>query len=71
MCTKCFRNRTVKFEYYKICSEATRLESLTENHKEFKTIIKILLKSSQRFRTERHVFIEEIIYIVLCSNDDK
>ena len=48
------------------------VKSLTENHQEFIKSNAIILKSQQRFKSERHhVFIEEINKIALSSNDDK
>ena len=47
-------------------------ESLRENHKEFIKNNKLILKTQQRFKRERHsVFNEEINKIALDSNDDK
>ena len=40
-------------------------------HKEFIRNNKLILKTQQRFKSERHVFIEEINKIALRSNDDK
>ena len=53
---KCVIKRRLKFNDYKAC--------LLNNE--------ILLKSQQRFKSERHdVYTEEINKIALCSNDDK
>ena len=73
--TKKVTKQKLKFEYYQHCLEATQLEnkikqlaknrlvgdSLRESHKEFIKINKLLLKSQQRFRSEKHnVFTEEV-----------
>ena len=75
--------RKFKFEDYKNCLKATKLEkkknkkkieknkvdvgSLRENHKEF-----IILRSQQIFRSEKHnVFIEEVNKIAQSISDDK
>ena len=48
------------------------MESLRENHKEFIKSNKLTLKSSLRFRSEKHnVFIEEINQVALSANDEK
>ena len=61
------RKRKPKFEDYKNCLEATQLEnkityleknkvnvnSLKKNHKEFMKNNKLILKSQQRFRSEK------------------
>ena len=45
---------------------------LHKNHKEFIKDNKLILKTQQRFKSERHnVFTEEINKIALSSNDDK
>ena len=45
---------------------------MTENHKEFIRNNKSILKTQQRFKSERHnVFTEEINKIALSSNNDK
>ena len=79
--------RKLKFENYKNCLEATRLENkmdyLEKNkiekdffcckrkHEEFIKNNKLILKQ-QRFKSEKHnVFTEEINKIALNSNDDK
>ena len=71
---------------YKNCLEATQLEneinhlekneingdSLTEDHKEFIKNDKLILKTQQRFRSEKYnVFNEKLNKIALSSNDDK
>ena len=78
--------RKLKFENYKNCLEATQLEnkinyieknkididSIKENYKEFIKNNKSILKTQQKFKSERHnVFTEEINKIALTSNDDK
>ena len=83
---KCITRRKTKFEYYKHCSEATQLEnkinqpeknkfdmvSLRVNHKEFIENNKLILKSQQIFRSEKHnVFTEEVNKIPFSANDDK
>ena len=40
-------------------------------HKEFIRNNKLILKTQQRFKSERHVFTEEINKIALRSNDNK
>ena len=75
-----------KFENYKYCLEATQLgnktiypnnnkidaKTLIQNHKEFIKNNKIILKSQQRFKSERHnVFNEEIHKVTLSLNHDK
>ena len=76
----------LKFEDYKNCFEATELEnkinqlaknkldddSLRENHKGFRKINALILKSQERFRSEKHnVFTEEINKIALTANNYK
>ena len=84
--TKKSVKKKIKFENCKNCSEATELEnktnhleknkinidSLKKNHEEFIINNKSILKTQQRFRSERHnVFTEEINKIALSSNDNK
>ena len=72
---KCVTKRKLKFESYKNCLEATQLDDkisiqkeikltqivLQKDHKEFIKYNKLLLKTQQRFRRDRHnVFTEEI-----------
>ena len=72
---KCVIKRKLKFENYKNCLEATQLDnkinylekneinldSLEKDHKEFIKNNKLILKTQQRFKRERHnVFTEEI-----------
>ena len=83
---KCVIKRKLKFENYKNCLEATQLEnkinhlkknkigidSLEKDHKRFIKNNKLILKTQQRLKSERHnVFTEEINKIALSSNDDK
>ena len=47
-------------------------DSLKENHEEFIKINRSILKSQQRFRTEKHnVFTEEVNKIAWSTNNDK
>ena len=83
---KCDIKRKLKFEDYKTCSEASHIKnkinhlekfkidavSFKEVHKKFIKNNKLILKTQQRFKSERHnVFSEEINKIALSSNDDK
>ena len=48
------------------------MDSPRENHEKFIKNNKLILKSQQRCRSEKHnVFIGEITKIVLSTNDDK
>ena len=48
------------------------MESLRENRKEFIKNGRLLLKSKQRIRSEKHnIFTEEVNKISLSDNDDK
>ena len=48
------------------------MDSLKENQKEFINNNKLILKTQQRYRSEKHnVFPGEINKITLSSNDDK
>ena len=48
------------------------MDSLIENYKELIKNEKLILKSQQRFRIEKHnVFAEEVNKTLLCVNDDK
>ena len=48
------------------------MDSLRENQKEFMKSTKLILKSQQRFRSEKYnLFIEEISKITLSDNHDK
>ena len=69
----------------KNCSQATQIEneisylekteininSLKKDHKEFIKNNKLILKTQQRFKSEKHIFTEEIKKIALSKNDDK
>ena len=82
---RCVQKRKPKFENYKNCLKATQLEnkisrtknkinidSFTKIRKWFIRNNKSILKTQQRFESERHnVFSEEINKIPLSSNDDK
>ena len=77
--------RKLKFQDYKNCLKPSQIinivkyfekkgvddDSIKEDNKEF-IKNKLLLKSQQRFKIERHnVFTEKIRKITLSSNDDK
>ena len=77
---KCVIKRKLKFKYYKNCIEATKLDnkikyleknkinidSLKRNHKKFTRNNKSILKTQQRFKSERHnIFTEEFNIISL------
>ena len=48
------------------------MDCLRENHKEFIKDNKLMLRSQQRYRSEKYnVFTEEVNKIALSSNDDK
>ena len=83
---KCAIKRKLKFQDYKNCLEAAQIErkinylrkkkidvdSRIEDQKEFAENNKLILKTQQRFKSERHnVFTEVINKIALSSNDDK
>ena len=83
---KCVIKRKLKFENCKNCLEATQLDNkikyleknknnidiLKKNHKTFIRNNKSILKTQQRFKSERHnVFTEEINKIALSSDGDK
>ena len=83
---KCVKKRKLKVENYKNCFEATSLDnkvkyleknemniaSLKNVHKEFIKDNKLILKTQERFKSERHiVFTEEINKIALSLNYDK
>ena len=83
---KCVIKRKLKFKDYKSCLEAAQIENkinhleknkivvdcLKEDQNEFIKNNKLILKTQQRFRSEKHnVFTEEINKIALSSNDDK
>ena len=46
------------------------INSLKRNHKELIRNNKSILKTQQRFKSEEHVFTEEINKTALSSNDD-
>ena len=83
---KCVIKRKLNFENYKNCLEASHLEnkinhlekneidvkSLKKDHKEFIKNNKLILKTQQRFKSERHnAFTGETNKITLSSNNDK
>ena len=82
---KCAVKKNLKFETYKYCLEANQLENkinLLEKHKTDVSILredhkqfiknKIILKSQQRFRSEKYnVFTKSVNNIALSANDDK
>ena len=82
---KCVIKRKLNLENYKNCLEATELENkknylkkikltliVLKNHKEFTKNNKSILKTLQRFKSERHnVFTQEIDKIALSLNDEK
>ena len=83
---KCVIKGKPKFKDYKNCLKVAQIEnkisqlkkiknhteSIRENHNEFTENNKLILKTQQRFKSERHnVFTKEINKIVLSSNDDK
>ena len=74
--------RKLKFKDYKKCLKEAQIENMInyleknkidkDRPKNFKKHKKVILKTQQRFKSERHnVFKEEINKIALCSNDDK
>ena len=82
----CVTKRKLKFQRYKNCLAASQIErkinhlrkkkadvdSLKEDQKDFVKNNKLILKTLQRFKSEKHnVFIEEINKIALSLNDDK
>ena len=78
---KCVIKINLKFQDYKNCLEAAQIERKidylrkqeidVDSLKEFITSNKLILKTQQRFKSERHnVFTEEINKIALSSNDD-
>ena len=79
---KCVIRRKLKFQNYKNCIEATQLhnkvnyleknemnvDSLKKDHKEFIKNNRLILKTQQRFKSERYnVFTEEINKTALSS----
>ena len=78
---KCIIKRKPKFEDYKNCLEAAQVENkvnhleknkfYVDSPKEFIKNNRLMLKTQQRFKSERHnVFTEETNKIALSSNDD-
>ena len=67
--------RELKFEDYKHCLEATQLENKINQLGKNKELIKnskLILKSQQRFKSEKYkVFTEEVNKIALNASDDK
>ena len=47
------------------------MDNLWENHKELIKNNKLILKSQQSFRSEKHVFTEKVNKIALSDNDNK
>ena len=78
---KCVIKRKLKFQNYKNCLESAPLdnkinkiniECLKKHNKKFIRNNKLILKTQQRFKSERHnVFTEEINQTASSSNDDK
>ena len=83
---KKLQKRRLKFEDYKNCLEETQLENkiihlnnnkidvkrIISSRKEFITNEKVILKSRQKYKSEKHNgFTEEIRKNGLSSNDDK
>ena len=79
---KCVIKRKLKLEYSKNYLEASQLENkinhleknhnLKEDHNELIKNNKLILKTQQRFRSEKHrFFTKEFNKIALSSNDDK
>ena len=81
----CYK-RKLKLEDYENCLEAAQgknrinhleknkidADSLDEDHKEFIKNNKLILRTQQRFRSEKYnVYTEEINKIALSPNDDK
>ena len=83
---KCVIKQKLKFVVYKNYLELTQLgneikclgnnklgmDSLSENHKEFMKNKRLIIKSLQRIRTEKHnVFTGKVKKIALNANNDK
>ena len=79
-------HKKLKFQNYKNCLEENQfdnkinyldknefnIDSIKKDYKAFIKNNKLILKTQQRFKSERHnVFTEEINKIDLSSNDDK
>ena len=82
---KCVIKQKLKFQDHQHCLEVTQLEKkinqlkkdkvdtddLKGNHKEVIENFKLLLKSQQEFRREKHnVFTEKVNKITLSANND-
>ena len=70
----CVIKINLQFENCKNCLEATQLDNKINYHKdkEFIKTNKLILKTQQRFKSERHnVFTKEINKMALSSNDYK
>ena len=74
--------RKLKFENYKNCLKVAQLNNKTNHLEKHKIIVdslkkfirnnKLILKTQQRVKSERHnVFTEKINKMALSSNDDK
>ena len=85
---KCVIKRKLRFEHYENCLDATQLEneikhlekkknkidvdSHTEDYQGLKKNKKLILKTQQWFKSERHIFFtEKVNKVVLNANDDK
>ena len=82
----CLVKRKLKFEDYRHCLETAHLEnkinnleknnintySIWEHRKEFMRNTILIVKSQQRFKSEKHnVFTEKVSKIALSANDDE
>ena len=64
--------RKLKFEDFKKCLEGAQIENKMNYLEKNKIDVKLILKTQEIFKSEKHnVFIEEINKIVLSSSDDK
>ena len=74
--------KNLKFRDYRKCLKPSQIENIinylekkeidADNLKEITKYKRVILKTQQRFKSERHnVFTEEINTIALSSNDDK
>ena len=82
---KCALKQSLQFQDYKNCLKENQLAnemnylenniqtgSLSENNKDFIENNRLILKSQQRFKSEKHnVFSEEVNKIALSTDDDK
>ena len=82
---KCALKQSLQFQDYKNCLKENQLanemnylenniqtDSLSENNKDFIENNRLILKSQQRFKSEKHnVFSEEVNKIALSTDDDK